>query len=180
MLAELLPEAPTRMLDLGCGDGVLGRLALSHRPSLKEVLCLDNSDAMLSRARATFADDARVTVAKHDLNQSLGGASGAFDVITSGCAIHHLADARKQALFEEIARLLNDDGVFLNLDVVASPNDRLHQDFLVAIGRTADDPEDRLAPVASQEIWLREAGFNLAACMWQWRGFALFAAWKHP
>lgn len=177
MLAELLPAEPRRMLDLGCGDGVLGRLALTHRASLKEVISLDVSDAMLTRARSSFSNEPRATVIKHDLNQPLEQFAGPFDVITSGFAIHHLADARKKSLFSEVAGLLSDDGVFLNLDVVSSPTPRLHQDFLQAIGRTADDPEDQLSPVSDQLTWLREAGFATAAAMWQWRGFALLAAW---
>jgi len=177
MLAELLPAEPQRMLDLGCGDGVLGRLALTHRASLEEVISLDVSDAMLARARAAFSNEPRVTVIKHDLNQPLAQIAGPFDVITSGFAIHHLADARKKSLFAEVASLLSEDGVFLNLDVVSSPTPRLHQDFLTAIGRTADDPEDQLSSVSDQLAWLREAGFATAASMWQWRGFALLAAW---
>jgi len=180
MLAELLPAHPRRLLDLGCGDGVLARLALDRRPGIEEVLAVDISEPMLTRARAGFADDARVTVARHDLNDSLATLPGPFDVVTSGFAIHHLEDARKRQLYAEAHALLSDGGVLVNLDAVASPSAQLHRDFLEAIGRTADDPEDRLARVADQLDWLDEAGFATAACMWQWRGFAVLAAWKSP
>ena len=63
--------------------------------------------------------------------------------------------------------------MFANLEVVASATPALHATFLEAIGRTADDPEDRLSPVEDQLTWMREAGLAEVDCVWRWRGFAL-------
>jgi tRNA (cmo5U34)-methyltransferase len=98
---------------------------------------------------------------------------GSFDLIVSGMAIHHLEDDRKRNLYAEVARTLNPGGLFANLEVVASATPELHAQFLTAIGRTADDPEDRLADVECQLTWLREAGFGGVECPWRWQGFAL-------
>jgi hypothetical protein len=76
-------------------------------------------------------------------------------------------------LFAEVAELLAPAGVFLNLEVVASATPQRHAEFLEAIGRTADDPEDRLAPVEDQLAWMRAAGLVNVDCLWRWRGFAL-------
>ena len=100
---------------------------------------------------------------------------GSFDLIVSGFAIHHLEHARKRDLFGEIAAQLTPGGAFLNLEVVASATPRRHAEFLAAIGRTADDPEDRLAPVEDQLAWMRAAGLTDVDCLWRWRGFALLA-----
>jgi hypothetical protein len=57
--------------------------------------------------------------------------------------------------------------------VVASGSPRRHAEFLAAIDRGADDPEDRLAPVEDQLAWMRSAGLVDVDCLWRWRGFAL-------
>lgn len=179
MLVETLPAAPERVLDLGCGDGRLAALILDARPSVASVLAVDVSPPMLARARDRFRDDARVSVIEHDLTHSVSG-MGRFDVIVSGFAIHHLTDRRKQALYAEVAGALRPGGVFANLEVVASATPQLHATFLAAIGRTADDPEDRLAPVEVQLGWLRGAGLEQVDCLWRWRGFALLTGQAGP
>lgn len=108
------------------------------------------------------------------MNQSITPL-GNFDLILSGFAVHHLEDDRKQGLFAEVAEQLNTSGLFANLEVVASASPELHSEFLRLIGRTDDDPEDRLATVESQLHWMREAGMAQVECLWRWRGFSLLA-----
>jgi tRNA (cmo5U34)-methyltransferase len=175
MLAESLPPAPRRVVDLGCGDGRLVALVLSHHATVEHATAIDVSPPMLERARERFADDARVDVRPHDLRDPISGL-GRFDVVTSGFAIHHLEHDRKRALFAEVAAQLEPGGVFANLEVVASATPQRHAEFLAAIGRTADDPEDRLAPVEEQLAWMRAAGLVDVDCRWRWRGFALLVA----
>jgi tRNA (cmo5U34)-methyltransferase len=172
VLAEVLPSGPQRVLDLGCGDGRLAALVLAARPDLREVVALDVSPPMLAKARERFADDRRVIVVEHDLADPLP-VTGPFDVVVSGFAIHHLVDERKRSLYAEIAQLLDGDGLFANLEVVASPTEGLHRAFRRAIGRIDDDPEDRLVAVETQLGWLREVGLDHVDCLWRWRGFAL-------
>jgi SAM-dependent methyltransferase len=172
VLVEALPPAPRRVLDLGCGDGRLAALVMEARPSVDEVVGIDSSPPMLERARDRFAGDSRVDVRHQDLSDPIASL-GEFDVIVSGFAIHHLADARKQQLFGEVAASLRPAGVFGNLEVVASATPELHRTFLDAIGKAADDPEDQLADVESQLVWMRDAGLDQVDCLWRWRGFAL-------
>jgi tRNA (cmo5U34)-methyltransferase len=173
-LLELLPPAPERLLDLGCGDGRLTALVLEARPGVVEAIAVDSSPAMLERARARFEDDTRVHVRAHDLTDPIT-ALGTFDVIVSGFAIHHLIDVRKVALLHEVAAQLTSGGVYANLEVVASPTPELHAEFRRAIDREADDPEDKLVDVETQLAWMRGAGLTDVDCMWKWRGFALLA-----
>jgi cyclopropane fatty-acyl-phospholipid synthase-like methyltransferase len=175
MLVDALPAAPASVLDLGCGDGALLALTMQHRPSIERGVGLDRSAPMLARARERFAGDPRVGVREADLNDTIT-AFGTFDVIVSGFAIHHLPHERKRALFREIDASLEPGGVFANLEVVASETPELHAAFLAAIGRTADDPEDRLATIEDQSAWLRDAGLRNVGCLWRWRGFALLVA----
>lgn len=172
MLAEVLPPHPTRVLDLGCGDGRLAALVLDARPTVTDVVAVDVSPPMLDRARERFAGDDRVDVRRWDLADPVGPL-GEFDVIVSGFAIHHLEDDRKRELFAEVARQTRLGGVFANLEVVQSATPELHADFLAAIGKAEDDPEDRLVDVETQLAWMRLAGLTQVDCLWRWRGFAL-------
>jgi SAM-dependent methyltransferase len=171
-LREVLPPSPVTALDLGCGDGRLAALLLEARPAIERIVAVDVSPPMLAAARQRFADDPRVDVREWDLRHTITPL-GEFDVVVSGFAIHHVDDARKQALFAEVARQLRPGGVFANLEVVASPTPELHAAFRVAIGRAQDDPEDRLAPVEAQLEWMRAAHLEQVDCLWKWRGFAL-------
>jgi SAM-dependent methyltransferase len=171
-LRELLPPEPRSVLDLGCGDGRLASLVLEALPSVARMVALDRSPPMLDRARERFRGDGRVEVRAWDLADDLSPL-GEFDLIVSGFAIHHLEDGRKQALFGEVARQLRPRGVFANLEIVASSTPVLHAEFLAAIGRTADDPEDRIVDVETQLTWMRNAGLAHVDCMWRWRGMAL-------
>ena len=127
---------------------------------------------MLARARERFVSDPRVDVRALDLTESIDGL-GTADVVVSGFALHHLEDERKRSLFGEVATQLRPGGVFANLEVVRSATPELHATFRAAIGRVADDPEDRLSPVEDQLTWMRDAGLQQVDCVWRWRGFAL-------
>ena len=172
VLMELLPPAPRRVLDLGAGDGRLTALVLANRASVTEAILIDRSPPMLRRARERFAGESRVDVRSGDLRDPIAPL-GSFDLIVSGFAIHHLEDRRKRELFTEIARRLEPGGLFANLEVVSSRSAERHAEFLAAIGRTADDPEDRLASVEDQLSWMEAAGLRNVDCLWRWRGFTL-------
>jgi tRNA (cmo5U34)-methyltransferase len=174
MVVDLLPQEPGRVLDLGCGDGRLADLVMAHRSSVQAAVLVDSSPPMLELARAKFATDERVTVVDADLRDPISQL-GRFDVIVSGFAIHHLEHDRKRSLFAEIVSLLEPGGRFLNLEVVRSASRARHDEFLAAIGRAADDPEDRLASVEDQVGWMVDAGLVEVDCLWRWRGFALLA-----
>jgi hypothetical protein len=84
---------------------------------------------------------------------------------------------RKRALYSEIHSMLNAGGVFCNLDHVASPTPRLHEEFLRGIGFTleTEDPSNKLLDLETQLRWLREIGFVDVDCHWKWRELALLA-----
>lgn len=174
MVVDLLPPEPRRLLDLGCGDGRLTDLVLASRPSLERAVAVDRSPPMLERARDRFSMEPRVEVREWDLENPISPL-GRFDLIISGFAIHHLEDARKRTLFMEVAQQIQAPGIFINLEVVASATPARHSEFLAAIGRTADDPEDRLAAIEDLLEWLRDAGMKNVDCLWRWRGFGVLA-----
>jgi len=189
-------------LDLGCGDGVLADAILDEHPEAHGVL-VDFSEPMLESARqhlkphihrlefleADFAQPGWVRrVAPH----------APLDAVVSGFAIHHLPDARKQALYREIFDLLTPEGIFINIEHVASATrwtESKLDDYMIdaifgkelksspgksraAVARDyyarADKDANILAPLEVQCDWLREIGFENVDCFLKMAELAVF------
>lgn len=200
-LVEHFRREPARVLDLGCGDGLLARALLGRFPNASAVL-VDHSEPMLDQARACMAGyGSRVTIYNGDLAQALGVAVGSdpFDAIVSGYAIHHLPDERKRSLYAEIFQLLAAGGVFVNVEHVQSATprgealwDRLMVEHLAHhSGRPQeqvaaeyhgrlDRADNILAPLETQLAWLREIGFAEVDCYFKWLELAVFAGVRPP
>jgi ubiquinone/menaquinone biosynthesis C-methylase UbiE len=178
VVVELVPQTVRRVLDLGTGDGRLLARVKQARPSAQGV-ALDFSPTMLKAARARFASDPSVSVVEHNLDDPLPDL-GSFDAVVSCFVIHHLVDARKRALYEEVFKLLRPGGVFCNLEHVSSPTAALHAAFFEAMGRPveSEDPSNKLISAELQLGWLSEIGFEDVDCFWKWRELALLAGVK--
>ena len=175
VLLEQIPLNTRRVLDLGTGDGRLLALVRLQNPQIEGV-ALDFSDPMIEQAKKRFASDNKVHIVKHDFSLPLPEEQlGRFDVIVSSLAIHHLTHPRKKQLYTEIFNLLNNKGVFCNLEHVSSPTENLHWKFVAAIGWTpeTEDPSNKLLDVETQLQWLREIGFIDVDCAWKWLELAL-------
>lgn len=172
-LLEFIAPGTRRILDLGTGDGRLLALVRQRHPDT-EAVAVDFSPAMLDAARKRFVGDTAVEVVEHNMDNPLP-ALGSFDAVISSFAIHHLVHEQKRALSAEVFGLLNAGGVFCNLEHVASPTQRLHEEFLHRIGFTVEteDPSNKLLDVETQLGWLREIGFADVDCQWKWRELAL-------
>jgi tRNA (cmo5U34)-methyltransferase len=160
VLLDYIPKTAQRILDLGTGDGRLMALLKIDRPSATGV-AVDFSPIMLEKAQARFQDDNSVEVIAHNLDDRLPDL-GKFDAIVSSFAIHHVTHDRKRSLYEEIFNLLTPGGVFANLEHVASPNQKVHMQFLQKIGYTpeTEDPSNKLSALLT---WI------VIGNGWNWR-----------
>ena len=193
-----------RLLDLGCGDGILGRTVMAEYPQAAGVF-VDFSAAMIEAA-GQKADRQRSVFVVEDLATKNWTQSAAdylpFDLVISGLAIHHLPDRRKRELYGEIFDRLKPGGLFLNLEHVAPASawsqqafDDLFIDSLWSHdqkrggARSRDDvaqqwyhrpdkTENILAPVEAQCAWLREIGFVDVDCFFKVFQLALFGGRK--
>jgi tRNA (cmo5U34)-methyltransferase len=147
---------PRRILDLGCGDGLMVQELLKVDDSIDATL-VDGSQEMLKAASKRLA----VFEKMHCINASFqellaqDPLKGTFCFVVSSLAIHHLVMEQKTALFKCIHRHLDTDGLFLNIDVVLSPTNDL-EDFYLALWKewidthTADSQKASLLPVPQQ------------------------------
>lgn len=120
------PAGGKRMLDLGCGDGILTEELLRLDHSLSVTL-VDGSEDMLLKAKERLKRHKEPHFIKASFQELLSGniISPGFDLVVSSMAIHHLATDEKSALFGLIHRWLDEGGCFINLDVVLAPTDTL-------------------------------------------------------
>ncbi len=178
VLLDYIPTTAKRILDLGTGDGRLMALLKIDRPSATGI-ALDFSPIMVEKAQARFQDDPSIEVINHNLDDTLPD-FGKFEAIVSSFAIHHVTHDRKRSLYEEIFNLLTPGGVFANLEHVASPNQKIHIQFLTKIGYTLEneDPSNKLLDVETQLKYLREIGFADVDCYWKWLELALLIGIK--
>jgi ubiquinone/menaquinone biosynthesis C-methylase UbiE len=192
-----------RFLDLGCGDGVLGRILMEAHREARGVF-MDFSEPMLEAARLKFADleAARYRLVRGDYGRRGWAdairAEGPFDAVISGFSIHHQTDERKREVYGEIFELLEPGGVFLNLEHVASRSgwgeslfdeyftDALHahhirtgggksrQEIVDTYVNREDKAANILAPVEDQCVWLRDLGYERVDCFFKTFEIALF------
>lgn len=101
LLALLAPERGERILDLGCGDGILSEKIAAAGA---QVVAVDASPEMVAAARARGLD-AQVTD-----GQNLAF-SGEFDAVFSNAALHWMRDA--DAVLSGVRRALKPGGRFV-------------------------------------------------------------------
>jgi tRNA (cmo5U34)-methyltransferase len=129
------------VLDLGCGDGVLGTAVLDKYPTAHG-LFIDFSAPMLAAARQRLANNPNAHTLLLDYgdpnwletvrsvhNSQFTIHNSQFDVVVSGYSIHHQPDTRKKEVYAELYHLLKPGGIFINIEHVASADPWLEKRF---------------------------------------------------
>ncbi|MBR9998422.1 MAG: class I SAM-dependent methyltransferase [Cyclobacteriaceae bacterium] len=189
-------------VDLGCGDGILGRQLFGYWPESKGIF-IDYSEPMMQAAREKGKDivsvteyyllDYREKTWRNSLSHALP-----VDVVISGFSIHHLEDDQKYRVYQDIFEILRPGGIFLNLEHVASRDQYIekvfdevftdglyeyHQNHNASITRQEimdkyykreDKILNKLTLVEIQCDWLREIGFLHVDCFFKLFELALF------
>ncbi len=140
-LAKAAQPNATTILDLGCGDGILGQALLNQYLEATAVF-VDFSTPMLEAARQRLANTENALFLQADygkrgwqieleeiVNRQLTIVNCQFDVIVSGYSIHHQPDDRKKEVYTELHDLLTPGGIFLNIEHVASRTPWIQQQF---------------------------------------------------
>lgn len=192
-----------RVLDLGCGDGILGRAVLDRYPGA-HVVFVGFSAPMLDAARAELGADSAAQLVQADFSSPdwLGHLDGTgFDVVLSGFSIHHQSDERKRTLYAEVYDLLAPAGFSWTWSTLARLRQRLRHcststfDHLYDYHRRSDPgvtrqevaetyynrpdkAENVLAFVETQCRWLRQIGFKDVDCFLKVFELALFGGRK--
>mgnify|MGYP001057004422 CR=1 FL=1 len=175
------------VLDLGAGTGLLAAMASQAFPNARFVLC-DVSAEMLKQAENRFGSDARFSYRVLDFDAE--GLEGKYDVIISALAIHHIPEARLKPLFQRIYEGLNKHGVFINADQILGETRAIEsayegawlrharsagcseEEILIAIKRME---ADRTSPLSIQLETMRDVGFTMVNCWYQFYRYATYS-----
>ncbi|MDQ3620868.1 MAG: class I SAM-dependent methyltransferase [Verrucomicrobiota bacterium] len=205
MMLRLISAAREKLenfLDLGCGDGVLSAALLGEHPYAQGI-AVDHSSSMLDVTRGRLETlPARMDFIQTDFR--LPGWTPAvadfapFDAIASGFSIHHLPNTRKRELYQEVFELLGPEGIFINIEHVASATrwtESLLDDYMIsaifgeqlracpgqrrvevarAFYEQSGGERSGLAPLEVQLDWLREIGFQDVECYFKVQELAVF------
>jgi len=189
-----------RVLDLGCGDGILGATVLAVDPSIR-LIEVDGSEEMLAAARRRLAGHPQAEYCQRTFQEIItsGPPWTGLDLVVSAFAVHHLEHPEKLELFRKIFAMLRAGGCFINLDVVrpdsAAYEDwfyelwaewiaerqqrlRLAQDFSRVPAEGRNRPENKYELLGAQLQMLREAGFADVDCFYRYGLFGIYGGRK--
>ncbi len=190
-----------RVLDLGCGDGILTYELLKIDDSISATL-IDGSKDMLNKAEERLVGFKNIHFIRASFQELLHTdiCIPNFDIIVSSLAIHHLTMSEKKSLFNYIYCHLDNGGYFVNIDVVLSPTEVLERWYLklwkewMIEKQTAlkleEDCEDiicnykesnhynKIDTLTDQLNALREIGFKAVDCFYKYGIFSMYGGKK--
>lgn len=186
-----LPDG-AKILDLGCGTGILAEMLL-EQVAMSSVSLLDFSANMIEvseRRLNRFGERAKFF---HRVFQDMP--PGPYDAVVSTLAIHHLESGEeKRSLYLQVLDQLAPGGSFWQGEYVSSSsiedytiNESSWGEWLATRGFSGEEVEmmhkrvaanDRPASLMENLAWLQDVGFTRVDCSWRYLKFAVFGGWK--
>lgn len=159
------------VLDVGCGTGVLTRLAAELVGSEGEVVGIDPSEEMIQVAKRSAAKRHSEADFQLGVIESLPFTDERFDIVLSSMMLHHLPPELKVTGLQEILRVLKPGGRLMVIDV-DKPTGIMGR-VLMFPWRKAPAVKDNLAGHVSE--FIQNAGFlKVHHPRPKWRGFISF------
>ena len=112
----MMCPAPSSVLDIGCGTGLLLRKAAERFPSA-QLTGIDAAEDMVRVAQALVPEGAPIHFAQAFAEQ-VPFPDASFDLVVTSMSFHHWADQQKA--LSEARRLLSPGGVFVLADLLAT------------------------------------------------------------
>ena len=197
----LSERGQNRILDLGCGDGIITHGLLKIDDSISATL-IDGSEDMLNKARERLKEVKNIQYIHASFQELLEKdiLNSKFNFIVSSMAIHHLTMEGKRSLFRKIHSYLNGGGYFVNIDVVLAPTDpldiwymELWQEWMDEkkalldikgepstdiVKRYKDLEENKPNTLNAQLNAMKEIGFKDVDCFYKYGIFTIFGGKK--
>lgn len=184
------PKQSFSIIDLGCGTGTISRTIKDRFPNIN-VTCVDIAKNMLDIANAKLSGSANLIQADfYDFEFPQK-----YDVIVSSLALHHLeTDQDKLKFYRKIFSALNNDGMFINIDVVLGSDEPLNniylekwKSFMYQSTSPAEAEnkwlpnyyaEDRPASMLAHLSMLGQCGFACLDIVYKYYNYAVYLAKK--
>jgi len=178
-------SVPPRVLDLGCGPGLMANAILAEFPKAQLTL-IDLTPEMIEACRSRFERFDNVTYRIGDFR--LDDLGEAYDVVLASLSLHHLELSERPACARRILQSLKPGGQLITAEVIVdeSPTVRerqyeLWRRFMTAQGEDGETwyqkhlAKDHPVEIAAWVSTLTEAGFVSAGCFWRYLNFAIIA-----
>ncbi|GEM_PF-455126 len=191
IIKSLLPNEDKnyRVLDLGCGNGILSESVFQKLPH-SHVVGFDLTENMLK----AFEKKLLKYSERYELKQGnfLSDPIGnQYDIILAGLTLHHLTWSQREQFYKTLFTSLCEGGLLIARDIIIDENESVRRDqyalwkeFMKSQG---EDPEnwyskhmekDHPMTLNNHFKWLRNAGFTKVACHWRLYNFAITTAQK--
>lgn len=189
LILRLIPfdrDASLRVLDLGCGPGLLAARILAEFPRA-ELKAFDLTAEMIDACRSRLATTDRASYQIGDFRTDDFGTG--YDLIVASLSLHHLELVERPGFFARAFRSLNPGGHFISAEVIVDESSavREHQyqlwrAFMATQGEDGDAwynkhiAKDHPAEISELLSMLSGAGFETAGCFWRYLNFAIISA----
>lgn len=180
MMLRLVPfdrGASIRVLDLGCGPGLMAGEILSAYPNAS-LTAFDLTDEMLEACRVRLGGNERITYQLGDFRRDPLGSD--YDFIIASLSLHHLQLSERPSFFRRAHRSLRPGGVLIAAEVIVDEvTDVREQQYALWRRFIAENGEDAAywyerhlekdnPPTISALLEMLEvAGFQQAGCFWR-------------
>jgi tRNA (cmo5U34)-methyltransferase len=180
---------PLRILDLGCGPGVMASRLAAEFPNARLTL-FDVTDEMIERCKSRFSTNPHVSFKVGDFLKDDFGSG--YDLILASLSLHHATlDDERPLLAERLLRSLVPGGQLITAEVIVDESPQVREQqyemwrrFMASQGEDADAwyqkhlAKDHPVQVSWWTRILSEAGFTSPGCFWRHLNFAIFSGWR--
>ena len=197
----LRAKQSNRVLDLGCGDGVLIHELLNIDDSIVGTL-IDGSEGMLEKAKERLGEKEKNRFEHYSFQDLISQKPdlGKFEFVVSSLAIHHITSSEKAELFKYIFSSLVDGGFFVMIDCTRSISEPIDNWFLQVWRERVEERQvglnvetdfekmyekytetehyARVDTMESQMNALKDVGFRDVDCFYKHGLFAMFGGKK--
>lgn len=209
ILVKLLKglKQPKKIVDICCGEGLWSKKILEEIPD-SVVYGLDISDEMLMKASKNLSVFGKRFIPKKfdlfaaDFSQEFENT----DAFVSSLSIHHLDSKGKMRLYDNLYKLLNEDGALLIFDVIqpttylgfqlaATQWDSYVTQYSKKTNRVealdkfinekwncfrypSSNPDDTPSTLSEHLNWLEKANFGNVDIYWMYAGHAFYGGYK--
>jgi tRNA (cmo5U34)-methyltransferase len=191
IIYDLIPkeEKNYRVLDLGCGNGILSEVVFKKLPN-SNIVGFDLTETMLNAYEKKLSKYS----GKYELRQGdfrTDPIGQGYDIILAGLALHHLTWEERRRFYLTLYSSLNKGGLFLTRDIIIDEDQDVTKDqynhwkeFMRSHGEDPDFwyskhiQKDHPMTLSGHFAWLRDAGFIKLACHWRLYNFAITSAEK--
>ncbi|MBW1607646.1 MAG: class I SAM-dependent methyltransferase [Deltaproteobacteria bacterium] len=191
IIYSLLPNEDKnyRVLDLGCGNGILSKLVFQKLPN-SYIVGFDLTEGMLKEFEKKLSEHS----GKFELKQGdfrTDSIGNEYDIIIASLTLHHLTWEEREKFYKTLYSSLNKGGLFIARDIIIDEDKDVANDQYIYwkkfIKSHGEDPDVRYSKHIEKDhpmtltdhfAWLRKAGFSKAACQWRLYNFAITTAEK--